>query len=280
MSNQERVELHRHGHVWEVRLSRPDKLNAFDAAMFRALAEAGRELAGRPDARAVVLTASGRAFSAGLDLANFAAMRDGGPGEGLADLTDLTEARGRLVHDGQLVVWQWQQLAVPVIAAVSGVAYGAGLQLALGADIRVVAPGARLALREVNWGLVPDMGATVLLPPLVGPELAKELIWTGREVSGEEAVRIRLASRLSDDPAATALELAGAIAAQSPDAVRGAKRLVNLGLDEGSAAGLAAERREIKALAGTPNQREAAAAFFERRQPAFTDASSASQPDR
>jgi enoyl-CoA hydratase/carnithine racemase len=273
VSSQERVELHRHGHVWEVRLSRPDKLNAFDLAMFRALAEAGRELAGRPDARAVVLTASGRAFSAGLDLANFAAMRDGAQAGGLAG---LTEARGRLVHDGQLVVWQWQQLAVPVIAAVSGVAYGAGLQLALGADMRVVAPGARLALREVNWGLVPDMGATVLLPPLVGPELAKELIWTGREVSGEEAVRIRLASRLSDDPAATALELAQAIAAQSPDAVRGAKRLINLGLDEGSAAGLAAERREIKALAGTPNQREAAAAFFERRPPTFTDASPAS----
>ena len=269
MSNTERVELHRHGHVWEVRLSRPDKLNAFDVPMFRALAEAGRELADRPDARAVVLTASGRAFSAGLDLANFAAMRDGGQAEGIAE---ITEARGRLVHGGQLVVWQWQQLAVPVIAAVSGVAYGAGLQLALGADIRVVTPDARLALREVNWGLVPDMGATVLLPPLIGPELAKELIWTGREVSGEEAVRIRLASRLSDDPAATALELAQAIAAQSPDAVRGAKRLINLGLDEGSAAGLAAERREIKSLAGTPNQREAAAAFFERRQPVFTDA--------
>jgi enoyl-CoA hydratase/carnithine racemase len=177
---------------------------------------------------------------------------------------------GRITHLGQQACWVWQELEVPVIAAVHGPALGGGIQIALGADIRIVAPDAKLSVLESRWGLIPDMTATVLLPRLVGPEVAKDLTFTGRMVSGEEAVRIGLASRLADDPRAAALELAADLAAKSPDALREGKRLLNLSGTRPIAEQFADERATMARLIGSPNQVEATMAYFEKRAPRFS----------
>ena len=156
-------------------------------------------------------------------------------------------------------------------AAVRGNALGGGLQIALGADIRIVTPDARLSVLEVAWGLIPDMTGTQLLPELVGRDVAKELTYTARIVSGEEAVRIGLATRTDPDPLAAALAMAKEIAGRSPHAIRAAKRLLDLAGRTGLATGFAAEQEEIRALIGSPNQAEAVTARFEKRDPSFDE---------
>ena len=165
----------------------------------------------------------------------------------------------------------WQELPVPVIAAVHGHALGGGLQIALGADIRIVHPDTQLSVREVHWGLVPDMTGTLFLSRLVRPDVAKELTFTARIFDGREAAALGLATRLSEDPVAEALELAAEIAGRSPDAVRGAKRLFNRLANEGAAEQFAEERREIADVIGTPNQVEAVMASVENRPARFGD---------
>ncbi len=170
---------------------------------------------------------------------------------------------------GQRVVLAWHELSVPVIAALRGHALGGGLQLALGADIRIAAPDTTMSVFEINWGLTPDMAGTQLLPRLVGPDVAAELTWTGRVLDAEEADRIGLVTRVVDDPLAAAHELAARIAAANPEAVQTAKRLLEKAqspIEEG----LAAERAAMGAIMGSPNQREAAEAGLEKRKPKFT----------
>jgi enoyl-CoA hydratase/carnithine racemase len=158
-----------------------------------------------------------------------------------------------------------------VIAAVTGNALGGGLQIALGADIRIVAPDARLSVLEIRWGLVPDMTGTQLLPELVGRDVAKELTFTGRMVRGDEAVALGLATRVDPDPRRAALDLARSIAGRSPHAIRAAKRLLDLAGRVDLETGFVAEQKEIGALIGSPNQAEAVAAAFEQRPPRFAD---------
>jgi enoyl-CoA hydratase/carnithine racemase len=160
---------------------------------------------------------------------------------------------------------------MPVIAAVRGNALGGGLQVALGADIRIVAPDARLSVMEIQWGLIPDMTGTQLLPELVGRDVAKELTFAGRVVNGEEAVAIGLATRSATDPLAAALALATDIADRSPHAIRAAKRLLDMAGRVDLAAGFAAEQSEIGTLIGSPNQAEAGTAAFDKRAPMFAD---------
>ncbi len=160
---------------------------------------------------------------------------------------------------------------MPVIAAVHGVAVGGGFQLALGADLRIVTPDAQLGAYEIRWGIVPDMCGTQLLPPLVGPDVAKELMFTGRAVSGEEAVRIGLATRVADDPRAAALELAADIAGRSPEAIRVIKRLVDLSWGSTLDDGLRAEHELTEGIIGTANQLEAVRANLEQRPGNFSD---------
>jgi enoyl-CoA hydratase/carnithine racemase len=159
---------------------------------------------------------------------------------------------------------------VPVIAAIHGPALGGGLQVALGADIRIVAPDAKLSVLESRWGLIPDMTGTAMLPKLVGLDVAKDITFTGRMVSGEEAVKIGLATRLADDPRAAALELAKELATKSPDALREGKRLLNLSGTRPIAEQFADERSTMASLIGSPNQVEATMAYFEKRDPTFT----------
>ncbi|MEV0012015.1 crotonase/enoyl-CoA hydratase family protein [Streptomyces sp. NPDC051840] len=254
--------------VADVRLNRPDKRNALDPAMFEALVTTGERLKGQVGVRAVVLSGEGPDFCAGLDFASFRAMGDG---ERLSALAELPPPDGPAQAAGQRAAHVWAELPVPVIAALRGNALGGGLQIALGADIRIVAPDARLSVFEVAWGLVPDMTGTQLLPELVGRDVAKELTFTARDVSGEEAARIGLATYCADDPLAAALETAGRIARQSPDAVRAAKRLLDLAGRADLATGFAEEQKEIGALIGSPNQVEAVTARFGKRTPRFTD---------
>lgn len=257
------------GGVADVRLNRPEKMNALDGAMFEALIGVGEELAGRADVRAVVLSGEGRSFCAGLDLGSFQTMAGGAGADRVVPRPARTYATAQAA--GQQAVYVWQEIPAPVIAAVHGHALGGGFQLALGADIRYVHPAAQLSALEIRWGLVPDMCGTQLLGRLVGIDVAKELTFTGRMVGGEEAVRLGLATRVCEDPRADALALATDIAGRSPDAVRGAKALFNVAGDVPLRDGLAAEQRVIRSLIGSPNQVEAVKAWFEKRPPAFAD---------
>ncbi|MFF5992039.1 crotonase/enoyl-CoA hydratase family protein [Prauserella flavalba] len=255
--------------VADVRLDREAKLNALDPAMASALITTGERLRRDAGVRAVVVSGNGRAFCAGLDMSSFQAMAVDEPVR-LAH-HDEHPYTGPARATGQRAAYVWAELPVPVIAAVHGVAFGGGLQIALGADIRVVAPDARLSVMEIRWGLVPDMTGSQLLPELVGRDVAKELTFTGRIVTGEEAARIGLATKVADDPRKVALELAAEIAGKNPDAIRGAKRLLDLAGRTELADGFAAEQREIGALIGSPNQVEAVRGNLEERAPVFTD---------
>ncbi len=264
----ERVHVAVSAGVAEVRMTRPDKRNALDPAMFAALIDAGEGLTGDPSVRAVVLSGEGPDFCAGLDRSSF---RDLARGERPSATVPLPPTDGPARATGQRAVHVWRALPVPVVAAVQGHALGGGLQIALGADIRIVAPDARLAVLEIHWGLVPDMTGTQVLPELVGRDRAKELTLTGRMVSGDEAVRIGLATRAADDPRAAALQLAAEIATRSPDAVRWAVRLLDLAGHVDTAAGYAAEQEAMAALVGSPNQAEAVAARLGRRPAVYAD---------
>ena len=256
------------GAVADVRLNRPEKRNALDPAMFEALVATGERLKSQPGLRAVVLSGAGPDFCAGLDFASFQAMR---AGMRLSATAQLPAADGPAKATGQRAAYVWAEVPVPVIAALRGNTLGGGLQIALGADIRIVTPDARLSVFEVAWGLIPDMTGTQLLPELVGRDVAKELTYTARIVSGEEAVRIGLATRTDPDPLAAALAMAKEIAGRSPHAIRAAKRLLDLAGRTDLASGFAAEQQEIRALIGSPNQVEAVTARLEKRDPSFDE---------
>ena len=266
-----------HG-IADVKMIRADTRNALDGAMFSALAEAGERLKSEPGVRVVVLSGEGSSFCAGLDFSSFTAMAGGGNGGGNGEAGNGdggnpgSMAPGRITHLGQQVCWVWQELPVPVIAAVHGHALGGGIQIALGADIRIVHPDTQLSVREVHWGLVPDMTGTLMLSQLVRADIAKELVFTARVFDGREAHAIGLATKLSDTPYDDAMAMAAEIAGRSPDAVRGAKQLINGLLHEHAASQFEAERRIIGSLIGKPNQVEAVMSNFEKRAANFVDA--------
>ena len=257
--------------VADVRLVRADKMNALDIPMFEALVATTERLAGEKGLRAVVLSGEGRAFCAGLDMGRFAAMKEkGGNGIVGGEKRDLTVRTHGLANFPQAAVWGWRQLPVPVIAAVHGVAFGGGFQLALGADMRFVSPDTRMSIMEIKWGLVPDMAGTPILASLVRDDILRELTYTGRIFSAQEALSFGLATRICEDPRAAAFEVAREIAGKSPHAIRAAKRLLNnLSVDPGPA--LLAESVEQGKLIGSTNQLEAVRANIEQRAPRFSD---------
>jgi enoyl-CoA hydratase/carnithine racemase len=269
---EQRVSISISDGIADVRLVRADKMNALDAAMFDALVAATERLSREKSVRAVVLSGEGRAFCAGLDMGRFAAMKEqGGNGVAGGEKRDLSARTHGLANFPQQAVWGWRQLPVPVIAAIQGVAFGGGFQLALGADIRLLAPDARMSIMEIKWGLVPDMAGTPILASLVRDDILRELTYTGRIFSAQEALDYGLATRIVDDPRAAAFELAREIAGKSPDAIRAAKRMLNnLSVDPGPA--LLAESVEQQKLLGSSNQTEAVRANMEKRAPRFAEA--------
>lgn len=268
----ERVKIEYSGGVAHVQLNRPEKKNALDGEMFDGILSAAKRLRDDHAVRAVVLSGAGGCFSAGLDVSSLAEMASGGLN---AESESIQDATRDLSRDGanraQQLAWLWQELPVPVIAAVQGVAFGGGLHIALGADIRFVAPDARLAFVETTWGLVPDLSATQSLRRLVPLDVAKKLILCGEEVDGSRAVALGLATEVSDEPVEAAFELAHVIAQRSPDAIRAAKKLLNASGLVPLAEGLANEMSASSALMGGRNQIEAVMAKLEMRPAQFDD---------
>jgi enoyl-CoA hydratase/carnithine racemase len=262
--SEDRVIVTRDGAVAHVKLNRPDKRNGLDLPMFEGLIGAGLALAKDPTVRAVVLSGEGKAFCAGLDFGAFMAMGDAAP-------KLLERPPESPANVAQRVAWVWREVPVPVIAAVHGQAFGGGLQIALGADLRYVRPDAQLSVMEIKWGLIPDMGASKTLLPLVRPDVAAELTYTGRVVSGEEAVALGLATRVCDDPVADALETARTIAGKNPHAIRRAKALYAAAPSLDTRAAFELETKLQVELLGSPNQMEAVQANFGKRAPVFCD---------
>lgn len=254
--------------VADVRLNRADKLNALDPAMFEAIAGTIARIATDPSVRVVVLSGEGEAFCAGLDVERMAASAGG---ENILPFPDLTKRTHGIANFVQHIVWAWRELPVPVIAAVHGVALGGGFQLALAADLRYVAPSTRLGLIETRWGLVPDMAGMQLVRGVAREDVVRELVYTARVFSAEEALAFGFATRLVDEPRKAALATAREIAARSPDAIRAAKRLLNRAMPDGAEAILTAETHEQSRLLGSANHAEAVRANFEKRAPVFID---------
>ena len=247
-------------HIAHVRLTRADKRNAMDIEMMEAIVAAGQEVAAS-DARAVVLSGDGAAFCAGLDITSFAVM---------AQMDMEATVMARTHGDTNLfqeVAMIWRKVPVPVIAALHGAVFGAGFQLALGADIRIAAPDATLAVMEMKWGLIPDMGGMVLLPRLTRGDVIRKLTYTATPVSAVRAQEWGLVTELADDPLQAALTLAGEIAGKSPSAIRAAKALITKGEELDDAALLLEESRVQIDLIGKPDQMEVIAAQMQGRAP-------------
>ncbi|HEY3729180.1 MAG TPA: crotonase/enoyl-CoA hydratase family protein [Solirubrobacteraceae bacterium] len=262
--SEQRVKVEIAERVAVVTLTRADKHNALDVAMFEAISGAAERLIDEPGVRAVVLHGDGKSFCSGLDVMSIVSM--GGGIDGLLD-----PLRGEVPNWFQRAAHNWLRVPVPVIAAVHGNCLGGGLQIALGADIRIAAPDARLSVMEIKWGLVPDMSITRTLPRLVSIDVAKELTFTGRVFSGTEALELGVVSRVADDPLAAARALATEIAAKSPHAVRAAKRLYDESWTGTAQETLALEAALQQTLVGSPNQLAAVTAGMSKQPAEFVD---------
>ena len=255
--------------VADVRLNRPEKYNALSPDMFRAIIDAGEQLAQAKDVRAVVLSGNGPGFCAGLDMSSMQAL-------GANDSSDVdslvrSDSADRPENHAQRPAMVWKRMPVPVIAALHGVAYGGGFQIAMGADMRIAAPDAKLSVMEIKWGLIPDMSLTQTLRDLVGLDVAKELTFSGRVFTGEEAKELGAVTRVETDPHAHAMDLAREIASKSPDAIRAAKHLFETSWHADPQTGLNLEAKLQVELIGSANQLEAVKANFEKREPRFQD---------
>jgi len=257
-----RVSVEYQDHIARVTLTRGDKMNALDDAMVQAIVSAGQEVAAS-DARAVVLSGEGKSFCAGLDLSSFAKM---GQMDAEAWLMGRTHEDANIMQEIALV---WRRVPVPVIAALHGAVYGGGLQLALGADIRIAAHDTKLSLMEMKWGLVPDLGGMALLPHLVRSDVLRQLTYTALPIHAGQAETWGLVTSLADDPLADALALAEEIACKSPSAMRAAKRLIEFAENNARAEVLLAESRESAGLIGKSDQMEVIAAQMQGRKPVF-----------
>ncbi len=261
-----RVEIEISEHIAAVKLNRPDKRNAVDLEMFRELIEAAEQLKSDSSVRAVVLYGEGASFCAGIDISVF-------QGEGIGAVGgDLMQARENSpANFFQSAAYAWHELAVPVVAALHGTIFGAGLQIALGADIRYATPDAKMSIMEIKWGIIPDMGISALLRNIVATDKVRELAYTGRIVSGTEAAEIGLVTSVCDDPVAKARSAAAQIAGKSPDAIRAIKKLINESWQMDHTSALRHEAVLQGALMGSTNQVEAVRANMENRTAVFTD---------
>jgi enoyl-CoA hydratase/carnithine racemase len=251
------------GHVAHVTLNRPDKHNAVSLGMFEALGETGEQLGADRSVRAVVLSGAGEHFCSGIDTGIFA------KAEPAIDATSMAPGKSTPANFFQRAAYTWREMPVPVICAINGVAFGAGLQIALGADLRYAAPDARFSIMEIKWGLIPDLAISTTLRGILPLDKAKELTWTGRILDATEALELGLVTAVHDDPVTAALEAATGICSRSPDAIRSAKMLFNRAWQMSEAEALALEAELQTAILGSANQAEAVLANIEQREPVF-----------
>jgi len=261
----EHVGLKIEGKVAELVLNRPDKRNAVSYQMVEELIGAVAEI-DASKARAVVLHGAGEAFCAGMDIANFRAFQGEDGAARVARIMKRSHGEANMMQHFALCL---AECRVPVIAALHGVAFGAGFQLALGADIRIAAPGTKLSVMEAKWGLVPDMGGMVLMPRLTRADVIRRMTYTADVFDAEQMERWGLVTELSDTPLDAARALAARIAGMSPSAVEAAKRLITTSERATPAEVLIAESEEQAALIGNPHQKETVMAFLEKRAPDF-----------
>ena len=253
-------------HVATVTFNRADKRNAVDFDMFEGIAAAAADLAGNPSVRAVVLNGDGHDFCAGIDISMF-----GGDGIG-AESDDLMAPRTESgANFFQAAAMCWKDLPVPVIAALHGSVFGAGFQIAMGADLRYAAADTRMSIMEIKWGLIPDMAITATMPGIVAVDKLRELAYTGRIVEAGEAATLGLVTSIVDDPLASATAVAHEIASKSPDAIRAIKRLIGESWSTDSRESLRLEAELQTAVMAGSNQKEAATANLEKRPPSFRD---------
>lgn len=261
--------------IADVRLNRPDKYNSLSHEMFAAIVDAGEALAKRSDVRVVVLSGNGPGFCAGLDVSIFEKLGQNGTALESVELSFATSEDRRNIpgNQAQLPTMTWKHLPIPVIAAIHGVAFGGGCQIALGADIRVIAPDAEMSIMEIKWGIIPDMGISQILRDIVPIDVAKELTFSGRIISGVEAKDYGLATRIAEDPYEVAMKLAREIAGKSPDAIRAGKQLFNATWHADERTGLELEEKLQLSLMDSFNQKEAVTAIFEERVARYVDPS-------
>jgi len=270
----ETLQFERFGHVGWLRLNRPGKLNAMTGRMWAEMAELGGELRDDPDLRALVVIGNGRSFSTGIDLTQFGDGASAPLGGALAPGRAGRPAREETIARAQESYLWLHEAWYPTIAAVRGHALGAGMQLAVACDLRVAATGTRFGMLETRYGLMPDLTGSQLLPRVVGPAKAKELIFTAAQIDAQEAHRIGLVNTLvaDDDLEPTVTALAERLAGQPPIAIRWSKRSVNA-----AAAGvpvregLRFEQQGQAECIDSSDFKEAVAAFLEQRPAHFTD---------
>lgn len=254
-------------YIADVRLNRPDRYNALNFDMAEAIIKAGQALAERKDIRVVVFSGEGPGFCSGLDLQAF--QTPGGGDQPKQPTGNLTANMGGLANRAQLTAYIWKSVPVPVIAALHGVVYGGGLQIALGADIRLAAPDTRFSVMEIKWGLIPDMAFTQTARDLLPLDAIKELMFTGRIFNAEEADKLGIITRAVEQPYEAAMEMACLVAEKNPDAIRAGKKLLEESWHSNAAGGLSLEEKLQHSLIGTDNQVEAVKANLEKRAPAF-----------
>lgn len=255
-------------HVADVRLNRPEKMNALSMPMFEAITAMAERVMTDRSIRAVVLSGEGKAFCAGLDLANFTdpnAFGNGGSGP-------FGPGRGGFWPNFyQKPGYLWKDVPVPVIAALHGPVFGGGFQIALGADIRIAHPEVQMSLMEIKWGLIPDMSGTQTLRDLVRMDVAKELAFTGRIVRGTEAEKLGLVTRLDENPREAALALAREIATKNPEAIVLNKLIFESTWHGDDARGLQMEEKLQAQIIMGHNQVEAVMAAMQKRPANFSE---------
>lgn len=244
----DRVRIETTDGIATVTLNRGERHNGMDQAMLEAVVAAPKQLRKQRGLRAVILHGDGPSFCSGLDVKSFVA----NPLKAAVGFSKLYSPVRNIFQDWSMA---WRELPVPVIAAIHGNCYGAGIQLALGADIRISRADAKLSIMESKWGLVPDMGGAALLRELLPLDVVKELTFTGRVVSGTEALALGLVTRLAEDPLAEARTLAQEILTRSPDAIAAGKFLLQAAWSTDETGALAEERRRQRQVLGSRNQR-------------------------
>jgi len=269
----ERIELTIENHIAFVRLARPEKMNALDKKMFEAIPMVGERLRGDPSVRAVVLSGDGGNFCAGLDKSNFSnILEKQDTQDSSSDMPPtLTKRTHGIANAVQYVVWMWRELPMPVIAAVEGVALGGGLQIALGADFRYASADSRFSIMELKWGIVPDMSSTQIMRHMVRDDVIRELTYTAKIFSAQEAKEWGFITDIVDDPLAHATAIAHEISVKNPHAIRAAKKIIDSSYYQSAAEGLLMESQEQDRIMGKPNQVEAVVAALKKRAPKFKD---------